>query len=68
MERITVSKSQDMIVLLDSININYKVNQDSIELLCSRFELTQTIVGTDEDIQFIFGNTNVWQELTKLMM
>lgn len=65
---ITVTKSQDMIVLLDSIGINYKVKQDSIELLCNRFELTQTIIGTDEDIQFIFGNTEVWRELTKLML
>ena len=59
-----------MIVLLDALRIKpweYEILGDVIQLKINTQQLVYAIVGSDDEVQHIYGGTDEWQELTKYL-
>jgi len=67
---IELTKSKSMINLLGALNIKsseYTVGRNSIHLNLNAQQLMYAINATEADIQYIFGQTDEWKELLKLI-
>jgi hypothetical protein len=65
---IELTKSKEMTTLLGALNIKeYTVGRDSIHLNLNGQQLMYAINATEADIQYIFGDSDAWKELCKLM-
>ena len=66
---IKVSKTQTMLYLLDSLNIRgneVTILPDAIQLNLNYQQLMYAINATEYDLQYVYGNTDEWKELTGL--
>lgn len=67
---IEITKSKEMVNLLGALNIKsseYTVGRNSIHLNLNGQQLMYLINATEEDVQYIFGQTVEWKELCKLI-
>lgn len=66
----TVNNSKTMTVLLSALgfieNQDYKQVDDKVEINVTMNDLIYAINSTEEDVQYIFGDTQEWDELTLL--
>ena len=65
-----VTKTKAMIVLLDALRIKpweYEILGDVIQLKINQQQLSYAIVGSEADIQHIYGGTPEWEELTQYL-
>lgn len=63
-----LTKSREMQVLLSALRIKpdeYEILENSINLKINQQQLMYAIVGSDAEVQNIFGYTNEWKELIK---
>ena len=68
-EKIIVTNSEEMCVLLDALNIKryeWQPNRDKIEINVNPQTLLYLINGSDDAVQHIFGKTAAWRELCGL--
>ena len=66
---IKVNKTQTMLYLFDSLNIRgseITILPDAIQLNLNYQQLMYAINATEADLQYIYGDSDEWKELTGL--
>ena len=65
-----VNKSKGMIVLLDALRIkpwDYEILGEKILIKINQQQLSYAIVGSEDEVQHVFGKTPEWLELTEYL-